>query len=209
MRTQLLIGTAVLALSFGLTAANAADKPAPGSKSEAVSATKDKLNHAIGVVSAEMTSSTDGFVTAAAMSDMYEVQAASIATSRTHNKMVSEFARTMTTAHTKTTDQLKSLLAKENIKTAIPASLDTRHQSLISDLNGASDADFDGRYMAQQVDAHNEALIVMRGYHKSGDNKALKKFAGTVENAVKMHLSMATRVSKNVEKKEDQKSAKH
>lgn len=209
MRTQLLLGAAVLALSFGLTAANAADKPAPGTKSEAMSATKDKLNHAVGVVSAEMTTTTNGFVTAAAMSDMYEVQAAKIAETRSHDAKVEKFAKTMETAHTKTTEELKSLLSSEKINVTLPVSLDTRHQSLINDLQGAADADFNERYMAQQVDAHNEALILVRGYHKSGDNKALKKFAGNVENAVKMHLSMATRVSKNVEKKEDAAAAKH
>ena len=40
----------------------------------------------------------------------------------------------------------------------------------------------------------------MRGYHNSGDNKSLKKFAGTVENAVKMHLSKAKCLDKKAEK---------
>ena len=39
----------------------------------------------------------------------------------------------------------------------------------------------------------------MRGYHNSGDNKSLKKFSGTVENAVKMHLSMVKRLDKKAE----------
>ena len=79
---------------------------------------------------------------------------------------------------------------------------------MIDDLRGAKEADFDERYADQQVDAHEEALIVMRGYHKSGDNESLKKFAGNVENAVKMHLSMAKRLDKKSEAMEE-KNEKH
>ena len=89
-----------------------------------------------------------------------------------------------------------------------PATLDTRRQVMIDNLRGAKDADFDERYIDQQVDAHEEALIVMRGYHKSGDNEPLKKFAGNVENAVKMHLSMAKRMDKKSDAMEE-KYEKH
>ena len=51
-----------------------------GANSEAMSATEDTVAKAVGVVSAEMTSTTKGFVTAAATSDMYEVTAGRLAT---------------------------------------------------------------------------------------------------------------------------------
>jgi putative membrane protein len=173
-----------------------------------MSATKDKLGHAVGTVSAEMTTTTKGFVTAAATTDMYEVEAAKIATTRSNGPMVKKFANTMISAHTKTTNQLKSIVAAEKLAVTLPATLDTRRQSMIENLRGAKDEDFDERYISQQVDAHEEALILVRGYHNSGDNASLKKFAGEVENAVKMHLSMAKRLDKRLEAMEE-KNEKH
>jgi len=44
--------------------------PQPGTENNTVSAVKDTAGHAVGVVSAEVTTSLQGFVTAAATSDM-------------------------------------------------------------------------------------------------------------------------------------------
>ena len=207
--------TTAAVVTFGLASALAAppDKPGhvdpmPGTKSEAMSATKDTLGHAVGVVSAEMTSTTKGFVTAAATTDMYEVEAAKIASTRSHDAMVKTFAKNMIAAHTKTTNELKSIVADQKLAVTPPSTLDTRRQTMIDNLRGAKDADFDERYIDQQVAAHEEALILMRGYHNSGDNAALKKFARNVENAVKMHLSMAKQMDKKSEAMEE-KNEKH
>ena len=64
------------------------------------------------------------------------------------------------------------------------------------DLRGASAADFDHRYVTQQVAAHKEANILMRGYAKDGDNASIKSFAADTDKAVKMHLSMAEGLAK-------------
>ncbi|MBV9549066.1 MAG: DUF4142 domain-containing protein [Alphaproteobacteria bacterium] len=199
MRFMLLSGT-VLLLAAGAIAPPAI---AAGSKSEAVAATKDKLGHAVGVISAEMTTTTKGFAGAAAATDLYEVEAAKVALERSKAPKVRQLAQAMIAAHTKTTTELKAIVAAEKLDVALPDKLDTRHQTLIDDLRGIKPAEFDERYAGQQVDVHKEALILMRGYHAKGDNKALKKFAGNVENAVKMHLSMAERLSKSTEAAEE------
>jgi len=182
--------------------------PAPGSKSEAVATAKDKLGHAVGVISAEMTTTTKGFVSAAAATDIYEVEAAKLALNRTKSNKVRQLAEAMITAHTRTTKELKTIVAEEKLDVILPDKLDVRHQTMIDDLRGVKLVDFDERYVGQQIDTHNEALILMRGYHSSGDNVALKKFAGNVENAVKKHLGMAERLNKSIEAMEE-KSEKH
>jgi putative membrane protein len=62
---------------------------------------------------------------------------------------------------------------------------------MLDDLRGAKAADFDHRYITQQIAAHKEADILFRGYAKSGDNAAIKDFAATTDKDIKMHLSMA------------------
>jgi putative membrane protein len=174
------------------TASNqtASNEPQPGSKNETISAAKDAVAAGIGAISAELTSSTKGFVDAAAQSDMYEVQAGQLASMRAHMPELKKFAKEMVDAHTMTSSQLKSILAKAAPDTMPPTELDSRHQGMLNDLKGAKDEDFDGRYIAQQVAAHNEANILMRGYAKDGDSADIKMFAAETQPKVQMHLDM-------------------
>jgi putative membrane protein len=170
------------------------DSPKPGTNSEALSAVKDTTAGLVGRVSAEMTSTTQGFVTAAATSDMYEVTAGKIALQRASSPDVKEFAQKMVDAHTETTTKLKGIIASNAIQVTPPAHVDNRRQGMLDDLRGAKAADFDHRYIAQQVAAHKEADILMRGYAKDGDNAAIKDFAAATDKHVKMHLSMAQKL---------------
>jgi putative membrane protein len=190
---SLFLTTAVLTVLASVAIAAPADqpgnkKPAPGSNSETMSATEDSTAGAVGTISAEMTHSTKGFAAAAATSDMYEVTAGKIALQRSQNADVKEFAQKMVDAHTATTDKLKGLLPAG---VTPPAHVDDRRQSMLNNLRGASAADFDHRYAVQQVAAHKEADILMRGYANDGEDKSIKSFARDTDKDVKMHLSMA------------------
>ena len=196
MNNLLLSAASALLLMSGGAFAAPADQPGhesprPGTKSETMSAIKDSTAGLVGKISAEMTSTTKGFVTAAATSDMYEVTAGKIALQRAQSPAVKEFAQKMVDAHTETTAKLKSILASNNIDVVPPAHVDYRRQGMLDDLRGAKAQDFDHRYIAQQIAAHREADILMRGYAKDGDSAPIKDFAATTDKAVKMHLSMA------------------
>lgn len=186
----------LLALPMCAQAQTQADRPGhhspkPGTNSESMSAVKDSTAGMVGKVSAEMTRTTTGFATAAAISDLYEVTAGQIAVQRAQSPAVKSLAQKMIEAHSQTTTKLKSLIAGEKINFAPPAHVDHRRQGMLDDLRGAKAQDFDHRYVSQQIAAHEEADILMRGYAKDGDNAALKEFAATTDKAVKMHLSMA------------------
>jgi len=198
-RMKRLLTTAGALALIGATAfAAPADKPghkspAPGTNSETMSAVEDTTAGAVGAVSAEMTSTTKGFATAAAISDMYEVTAGKIALQRSSQADIKAFAQKMVDAHTATTEKLKGLLPAGITP---PAHVDSRRQGMLDNLRGASGADFDHRYAVQQVAAHKEADILMRGYAKDGDNAGIKSFARDTDKNVKMHLSMAQDLEK-------------
>lgn len=199
MKRNLLCAASALFLVSGSAFAAPADQPGhqspkPGTNSETMSAVKDSAAGMVGQVSAEMTSTTQGFVTAAATSDMYEVTAGKIAVQRAQSPAVKEFAQQMIDAHTETTAKLKSIIAANSINVTPPAHVDSRRQGMLDDLRGATSQDFDHRYVAQQIAAHKEADTLMRGYAKSGDNQSIKDFASTTDKAVKMHLSMAQKL---------------
>ena len=199
MKTKLALSVAVMLSASTLALAAPPDQPghqspAPGTTNDTASAVKDTAGHVVGTISAEMTTSLKGFVDAAAVSDMYEVEAGKIALQRSSDAGVKGFAQKMITAHTGTSDTLKATLTKINSTFTPPSTLDNRHQGMIDELRGAKAEDFDGRYLAQQVDAHNEALVLMRGYAKDGDTKEVKSFANKTQKAVQMHLDMAQKL---------------
>jgi len=199
MKHAFLCATAALALMSGAAFAAPADQPghkspAPGTNNATMSAVEDSTAGMVGTVSAEMTSTTKGFVTAAATSDMYEVTAGKIAVQRASSPAVKEFAQKMVDAHTATTAKLKSILASNNINVTPPAHVDDRRQGMLDNLRGAAAADFDHRYITQQIAAHKEADILFRGYAKDGDSAAIKDFAAMTDKDIKMHLSMAQKL---------------
>ena len=204
MKNILLLSAAVLSLTAAAFAAPPDQpghkSPAPGTNNETMSTVEDSTSHVVGTVSAETTSSLQGFVTGAAISDMYEVEAGKIAAQRSNNPDVKAFAEKMVQAHTETTDKLKSILAGMKHQPAAPAHLDDRRQGLIDNLRGAKASEFDARYMGQQVDAHKEALILMKGYAKDGDNKDVKMFAADTAPKVQDHLNMAQKIYDGLKK---------
>lgn len=202
MKAAMLLSASVLSLALMGSIAVAAppdqpghQSPAPGTNNDTVSAVKDTASHAVGLVSAEMTTTTKGFVQEAAISDMYEVEAGKIAQDRGKSAAVRDFGAQMVKAHTATTDKLKATLASTHPDITPPATVDNRRQGLLDDLRGAKDEDFDKRYISQQIDAHNEALILMKGYAKDGDTPAIKTLAGKTAPVVQKHLNMAKKLS--------------
>ncbi len=194
---RILIAASIVAVSSAVAFAQTGDKPghmspAPSTNNETMSAVKDTTAGMVGTVSAEMTHTTNGFVNAAAISDMYEVTAAKVAIDRSESADVKAFAKQMVAAHTGTTKKLKGLLPSTIVP---PLNVDSRRQGMLDDLRGAKGPDFDHRYISQQVAAHKEADILMRGYAKDGDNAGIKAFAADTDKAVKMHLSMAEKLA--------------
>jgi putative membrane protein len=138
--------------------------------------------------------STTDFVQKAAMSDMYEIEAGKIASQKGQTAPVKGFGEMMVTAHSKTTEELKGIVASEKIQVDLPAKLDSKHQKLIDDLNAASNADFDKTYAKQQVDGHQEAVNLFDSYAKKGDNAALKAFAQKTLPVIQQHLDEAKKL---------------
>jgi putative membrane protein len=138
--------------------------------------------------------STETFVQQAAVSDMYEIQAAKIALQKSQSPAIKNFAQKMIDEHQATSTQLKGLLAKANVTAAPPAALDDRHAGMIEDLQKADVGKFDKVYLDQQTTAHREALGLMDSYANHGDVAALKDFAGQTKPKIQMHFDMVSKL---------------
>ena len=105
-----------------------------------------------------------------------------------------QFGQQMVDAHSKTTEELTSIVKTKNIKVDLPPKLDAKHQKLIDDLNSASAQDFDKAYAGQQVDAHKEAVGLFKKYASKGDDPDVKQFAEKTLPTIEHHLEEAKKL---------------
>jgi putative membrane protein len=140
--------------------------------------------------------STPDFARKAALSDLYEVEAGKIASEKGQSDAVKQFGQHMVEAHTKTTEELKSIIASEKLDIKLPDKLDKKAQRMIDALNEAKPDEFDATYAAQMVKAHGKAADLFDEYAESGDNAALKQFAANTLPTIKEHLRDAKKLTK-------------
>ena len=201
MRTHSLALSAAMALALAgagchkpNAAADTANNAAATSNPVAAGA-EDATAGAVGAAAATVgATTTAGFVTAAAVSDMYEIAAAKIAAQKSANPAVKAFAAGMIHDHSASTAALKKILAGGQATATPPTAMDKRRDGMIGNLNAAAPADFDKTYMDQQVAAHGEALTLFKGFADHGDNDALKAFAVKTAPTIQAHLDMAKRI---------------
>jgi putative membrane protein len=150
---------------------------------------KTGVNSALGIAP-----KTADFVKEVAMSDMTEIAAAKIGQER-GNAREKAFATQMITDHTKTSEELKSMVPAE-ARAAIPTALDSSSQSKIDKLKNAKPDDFSSDFDAMQVSAHKDAVSLFERYAKGGEDPKLKEWAGKTLPALQHHLEMAQNLGK-------------
>jgi putative membrane protein len=153
-----------------------------------VNTVQDVAAGPVGLASAAtIGATTDGFVPAAAMADMYEIEAGKIAVQRGQSADVKAFGQMMVDQHTKLSNEMKATLQAAGIAPP-PATLDDRRQGMLNNLKAAGDADFDAAYLHQQLAAHLEALTLHSTYASRGDNAALKAAAEKAKPVIQSHI---------------------
>ena len=172
MKTYLIAGLAVL-ISTPVFAQSAAEKTG--------------INSVMGVAP-----KTEDFVTEAAGSDMFEIESSKLALVLSEDAATKTFAQQMITDHTKTSDELKTMVSGGKVKATIPAAMSSSQQSMLDKLTKLKGNDFNKQYHSDQEDMHKDAVDLFKRYGDEGDNAALKAWAATTRPALEHHLQMAT-----------------
>ena len=136
------------------------------------------------------------FADKAAKSDAFEIAAAKLATTNADSADVKAFAAKMIEGHTASTAKIKAAAAKAKPAIKPDPSLPSDLQAKLDDLAKLKGADFDKAYIDGQIDAHEDALSLMKDYADKGDTPSLKTAAGEIAPAVQKHLDMAKALKK-------------
>ena len=133
---------------------------------------------------------SQGYVTKAAIGDLFEVQSSKLALKKSSDAKVKQFASRMVKDHTASSAKLKRIIKAEELPLARSAKLDDAHQKMLDNLAASNGSDFDKLYHEEQQKAHEEALALHQGYAENGLEPKLKDFARKTSQVVKMHLDM-------------------
>lgn len=199
-RHFLIASTAALALTVtacGPKAEQTADSAA-NSASATVDAAGAMASNAMVDVKQAMSATPTGqeFVNRAGKSDAYEIAAAKLAATNASSQAVKDFAAEMIKAHTESTAKIKAAAALATPAIVPDPTLTADQQDDLAELAKKKGAEFDEAYIDDQVDAHEDALALMRDYAEHGDNAALKTAAGEIAPVVQKHLDHAKSLDK-------------
>ncbi len=180
---------ALLIAGCGQKASDAADSAQNGA-SDLASEAATSISDAAADVKEAVTPTPTGaeFADKAAKSDAFEIAAAKLARQKASLPEIKTFAAMMITDHTGSTAKIKKAASEADpVITPNPALTDDQNSKL-ADLGKMSGADFDRAYVSQQIDAHEQALALMKLYADHGDVPSLKAAAAAIEPKVQMHL---------------------
>jgi putative membrane protein len=186
--------TTTFALTLALAACGGNDNAANNMSTDVNIAGEDAAaNAALGAnamtdneAATALPTDANGFATAAAATDLYEIESAKLAKEKGSSAEVKELAGHIQTDHTKSSTELKTAASSAGI-TVTPA-LDAEKQGMLDQLKAASGAEFDRLYVQQQKTAHQKALSLLQSYAKGGDNAALKGFASKTTPVIQGHI---------------------
>jgi putative membrane protein len=91
--------------------------------------------------------------------------------------------------HQQALDQLKKLADQKNVQ--VSDQLDSRHQRMADELSSLSGADFDKRFMNQQIRAHKRAISLYQQAAQSNTDAEVKQWAQQNVAGLQHHLQMA------------------
>ena len=186
IRRILIASTTVIALAGAASAQSPRLDPTAAASANTGMMTADQ----VGAQPLTGVSTTD-YVTQAAASDMFEMESGKIAESKSKQKAVRAFGASMVKDHGKTTASLMAALNNAQRKIAKPPEvLPSDKQAMVDQLKATPrGAAFDQLYLSQQLQAHQQAWALQKGYATDGDDAALRQVAASPVPVVESPLT--------------------
>ncbi len=125
------------------------------------------------------------FAEQAAQGGMLEVESSKLAVERSRSEALRNFATMMVADHGSTHRELETLAKSKAV--TLPSSLDSKHQARLDELRDLSGAEFDSKYHALQLTAHDEAIELFEKASREGSDGELRAFANETLPVLRKH----------------------
>lgn len=133
------------------------------------------------------------FLMKAAQGGMAEVELGQLAQQNGQSQEVKDFGKKMADDHGKANDELKQLASQQGV--SLPTTLDGKDQALKDKLSKMNGAEFDKAYMNAMLKDHKKDVAEFQKESKSGNDQAVKDWAGKTLPTLQEHLQMAQSIS--------------
>ena len=178
-----------LALAIGMTAACGGG-------------TRQNDNDAVGTAGEGAPRAVQRFVHEVAVGNAAEIELSRMATQKSANAEVKQFAEMMVRDHTAAGTDFKQMLDRHNMQ--VDESLDDKHRDASQELSRLNGAQFDHKYMEVMVDDHAQMEDLLEGRaNETPNNQPLEndvnQWAAKTLPTVKHHLEMARQLENKVE----------
>lgn len=131
------------------------------------------------------------YVAGAGAGDRYEIEASRLAIEKAEHPEIKELARMILADHERSTAALTRAARAVEPPVRLVPELDAEKRANLDALRSATGAAFDSEYLRQQVAAHEQALALVEGYARDGENPQLREHATTVSGPIRQHLERA------------------
>lgn len=140
--------------------------------------------------------SDENFVRLAAEGSMAEVKLGQLAEEKAQSEEVKKFAKHMVEDHTKTTNELRELGAREGIN--LPTNVSRKDAQTYERLQKLSGAEFDKMYAQDMVKDHESDIAEFKRGVSTAQKPALKEFAQQTLPTLESHLQEAKQMMAHV-----------
>ena len=136
------------------------------------------------------------FATKAAADNMAELELARVAQQRASGDEVKDYAATLLEDHQKAGEELKKI--SEEQKLTLPSELPPEAEKAKEELSALSGDAFDRAYVEQMITDHEKAVQLFEEEAAKGQNEALKQFASSKVQTLRMHLDRARQLEREM-----------
>lgn len=118
----------------------------------------------------------DQFIAEAAVSNMFAIEAGTLALQKSNSPEIKKFAHQSVNDRTTLGTGLRQILAKRS-GIAAPEMPDDKRRAILRELSDLQGPDFDRAYVLAQQKANTEAEALFSSYAQAGADEELKSFA--------------------------------
>jgi len=133
------------------------------------------------------------FVNTAAASDTFEIETSRLAVQSASKPAVRDFAKQMVDAHSASSAELKSIATGLTPRLTPMPDMSEVQKGRVEALKTSGEG-FDGYYIDRQIEAHEQALAMLKGYAGTAAPGPLRDFAAKMAPKVAEHLAMARKL---------------
>jgi putative membrane protein len=125
-------------------------------------------------------------------SNLSEVQAGQLASTKATNPSVKAYGQSMVTEHTAAQAELTKIAA--DLRVDLPSSVDAEQRAILQYLSSLNGYTFDTAYMSSQVKGHQKTLAIFQTELASGSHPQVRNYASAKVGHIQMHLDSAVRI---------------